>query len=115
MTSEGANWRHMAALTLAVSLGCAPPAGAGANEILSASGIKYKLPPLIESSNRCRFVSSAMGQANGARDSQFDLRACKMSGSSAAGYDLSGVIASDADFSGTNFKDAQLSKGGLVS
>jgi len=101
----------IAAVALAVSLGAATPAFAVANEIINANGIKYKLPPLVDKPGRCKFVSSSMGQANGARDSQFDLRACKMPTASAEGFDLSGMIAADADFSSGNFKDAQLSKG----
>ena len=82
--------------------------------LLPTPGITYKLPPIVEKPGRCSFQSSAMGQANAARDSLYDLRLCTMSGKDASGFDLSGVIASDADFSGTKFKDAQLSKGYLV-
>ena len=35
----------------------------------------------------------------GARDSLFDLRQCDMRGKSADGFDLSGAILSEADFS----------------
>ena len=51
-----------------------------------------------------------MGQANAARDKLYDLRECDLRGQSAAGKDISGFIGSDADFSGVDFKEAQLSK-----
>lgn len=86
-------------------------------EVLSENGIKFKLPPVSRpAKDRCEFVSSSMGQANGARDSQPDFRGCSMVGKSAAGYDLSGAIMSDgADLSKVDFKDAQISKGFLRS
>lgn len=90
------------------------PLPAGAIDILSASGIKYKLQTLVDKPGRCMFQSSSMGQANGARDQIYDLRMCKMSGLEAKGFDLSGLIGSSSDFSGTNFRDAQLSKGYLA-
>mmetsp|Transcript_69780 Transcript_69780/g.157696 ORF Transcript_69780/g.157696 Transcript_69780/m.157696 type:complete len:255 (-) Transcript_69780:184-948(-) len=110
------------ALTLAVGapfsgpLSFAGPLPAwAANEEMSASGITYKLPPPnLANKERCKFVSSAMGQANGARDSQPDFRGCSMQGKSAESYDMSGAIMSDADFSKVNFRDAQLSKGYMV-
>ena len=80
----------------------------------SASAIaqQYKLPPIDRSSDstRCVLSSSSMGQANAARDKLYDLRECNLKGQSGAGMDLSGIIASNADFSGVSFKEAQLSK-----
>lgn len=73
---------------------------------------KFKLPPIdATDKNRCKIVSSAMGQSNGARDKLFDLRQCSLPGSKAAGFDLSGVIMTDTDLSGSNFKEAYFSKG----
>mmetsp|Transcript_15532 Transcript_15532/g.46961 ORF Transcript_15532/g.46961 Transcript_15532/m.46961 type:complete len:177 (-) Transcript_15532:231-761(-) len=72
--------------------------------------IKFALPPISESPGRCAFRSSAMGQANAARDKLYDLRLCDMAGKSAEGFDLSGAILSDATFEGTNFKETKLSK-----
>jgi uncharacterized protein YjbI with pentapeptide repeats len=60
--------------------------------------------------NRCVLVSSSMGQANAARDKLYDLRECDLRSQSAAGKDMSGMIASEADFSGVSFKEAQISK-----
>merc|ERR1712146_485667 len=60
--------------------------------------------------SRCQFKSSAMGQANAARDKLYDLRLCDMGGKDAGGFDLSGVIASETNFAGTNFQEAILSK-----
>lgn len=72
---------------------------------------QYKLPPIdFKDKNRCELTSSAMGQANAGRDKLFDLRQCDLRGQSGAGKDMSGVIAANADFTGVNFKEAQLSK-----
>ena len=74
-------------------------------------GIEYKLPPIDRSDeNRCVLTSSAMGQANAARDKLYDLRECDLKGQSGAGKDMSGMIGSNADFSGVDFKEAQISK-----
>jgi uncharacterized protein YjbI with pentapeptide repeats len=61
--------------------------------------------------NRCVFSSSAMGQANAARDKLYDLRECNLSGAKAEGFDLSGVIMSKTDVSKTKFTESQFSKG----
>merc|ERR1719261_2366405 len=72
---------------------------------------KFKFPPIDRSKkDRCTFISSAMGQANAARDSLYDLRECKMSGASAGGFDISGALLANGDFSKVDFKEAQLSK-----
>jgi len=60
--------------------------------------------------NRCKWRSSSMGQANAARSSLFDLRECNLAGTSAAGNDIAGVIADDADLQNVNFEDTVLSK-----
>ena len=74
----------------------------------------YKLPPIDRKDTaRCQLKSSAMGQANAARDKLYDLRECDLTKEDGAGKDISGVIGADADFSGVNFKEAQLSKGYL--
>ena len=74
----------------------------------------YKLPPIDrKDTNRCLLKSSAMGQANAARDKLYDLRECDLTKEDGVGKDISGVIGADADFSGVNFKEAQLSKGYL--
>lgn len=75
---------------------------------------EFKLPPIDYSNkSRCVLNSSKMGQANAARDSLYDLRECKLSGSTANEYDLSGVIMTKTDVSSANFRDAQFSKGYL--
>lgn len=72
---------------------------------------QYKLPPIDRKDpNRCQLISSSIGQANAARDKLYDLRECNLQGQSAAGKDLSGLIGSEADFSGVDFKEAQISK-----
>mmetsp|Transcript_550 Transcript_550/g.713 ORF Transcript_550/g.713 Transcript_550/m.713 type:complete len:219 (+) Transcript_550:44-700(+) len=78
--------------------------------VADGSTTKFTLPPITESPDRCSFVSSAMGQANAARDKLYDLRKCDMRKKSAENFDLAGAIISDADFTGVNFKDAKLSK-----
>ena len=57
-----------------------------------------------------RRLSPSLRQANAARDELYDLRECKMSGTDAGGFDLSGALMEKGDFSGTNFKESQLSK-----
>merc|ERR1719440_1650991 len=72
---------------------------------------KFKFPPIDRANkNRCKWTSSAMGQANAARDSLYDLRECNMGGTSAAGFDISGALLANGDFSKTDFKEAQFSK-----
>eukprot|EP00307_Rebecca_sp_RCC1486_P005449 CAMPEP_0119406026 /NCGR_PEP_ID=MMETSP1335-20130426/517_1 /TAXON_ID=259385 /ORGANISM="Chrysoculter rhomboideus, Strain RCC1486" /LENGTH=232 /DNA_ID=CAMNT_0007430085 /DNA_START=16 /DNA_END=714 /DNA_ORIENTATION=+ len=72
---------------------------------------KFKFPPIDRSNkNRCRFTSSAMGQANAARDSLYDLRECSLDGQSAEGFDISGALLASGSFKKANFKTAQLSK-----
>lgn len=39
---------------------------------------KFSLPPISQAKDRCTFKSSAMGQANAARDSLYDLRECTL-------------------------------------
>jgi hypothetical protein len=71
----------------------------------------FKFPPIDRTSkDRCKWVSSAMGQANAARDKLYDLRECKMAETNAEGVDISGALLARGDFSKTNFKEAQLSK-----
>tara|TARA_B110001452_G_C15111347_1_gene387378 strand:+ start:24 stop:650 length:627 start_codon:yes stop_codon:yes gene_type:complete len=79
---------------------------------ISEGEINYKFPPIDKKNDatRCKFLSSAMGQANAARDSLYDLRECKMDGKDAEGFDLSGALMAGGDFSKANFKEAQLSK-----
>ena len=77
----------------------------------SAQTEKFKFPPIDRTNkNRCKWTSSAMGQANAARDSLYDLRECPMSGTSAPGFDISGALLADGDFSKVDFKEAQFSK-----
>jgi len=74
----------------------------------------FKLPPIdFKDKSRCILSSSAIGQANAARDKLYDLRECKLSGQKAAGFDLSGVIMTKTDVSNVDFKEAYFSKGYL--
>jgi hypothetical protein len=63
---------------------------------------------------RCTLSSSSIGQANAARDKLYDLRQCSLSGASAPGFDLSGVIMTNTDVSKVNFREAYFSKGYLA-
>lgn len=75
---------------------------------------KFKLPPIdVKDTTRCTLNSSSMGQANAARDKLYDLRKCGLSGASAPGFDLAGVIMTDTDVSKADFKEAYFSKGYL--
>ena len=59
----------------------------------------YKLPPIDRKNpDRCKLLSSSIGQANAARDSLYDLRECDIRGQNAEGKDQSGMIASDVSF-----------------
>jgi hypothetical protein len=114
LMSKGAGWTRGelmkrigagAGLAFALDqLGDAPSAQADGDSKLRLPSIDYK------NKDRCKFVSSAMGQANAARDTVLDLRECKMSGSDASGQDISGAFLADGDFSNVKFKEAQLSK-----
>lgn len=74
----------------------------------------FKFPPIDKTDkNRCKLVSSKMGQANAARDKLYDLRECNLSGQDASDYDLSGVIMTKTDMSNTKLDSAQFSKGFL--
>mmetsp|Transcript_30549 Transcript_30549/g.41855 ORF Transcript_30549/g.41855 Transcript_30549/m.41855 type:complete len:247 (-) Transcript_30549:60-800(-) len=100
---------RIVARTAAVSI-CA-----AINLVFASSAIaieqQYKLPPIdYKDPNRCVLSASFMGQANAARDKLYDLRECDLKGQSGAGKDMSGMIGGNADFSGVNFKEAQISK-----
>lgn len=52
---------------------------AGADAALAdGSTSKFSLPPVSQAKDRCEFKSSAMGQANAARDKLYDLRECNL-------------------------------------
>lgn len=75
---------------------------------------EFRLPPIDTSDkNRCKLVSSNIGQANAARDKLYDLRQCSLAGSNASGFDLSGVIMKDTDVSNAKFTETYFSKGYL--
>jgi len=101
---------HAAALALSSLL--AVSSVAPMHQVLADGGTeKFKFPPIDNSKKgRCTFTSSAMGQANAARDSLYDLRECKMAGSDASTFDISGALMEKGDFSNSNFRETQLSK-----
>uniref|UniRef100_A0A7S0EIA2 Thylakoid lumenal 17.4 kDa protein, chloroplastic n=1 Tax=Hanusia phi TaxID=3032 RepID=A0A7S0EIA2_9CRYP len=75
------------------------------------SSLKFNFPPIDrKDKDRCTFRSSAIGQANAARDKLYDLRECSMSGKDATGFDLAGALMQKGDFSKVKFKDAVMSK-----
>ena len=95
----------LSALLLLPGLGPVPPA------LADGDTKEFKFPPIDRANkDRCKWTSSAMGQANAARDSLYDLRECTMSGTNAAGFDVSGAILSDGDFTKVDFKETQFSK-----
>lgn len=52
--------------------------GGGGAALADGSTQKFSLPPVSQSKDRCMFKSSAMGQANAARDKLYDLRECDL-------------------------------------
>jgi Pentapeptide repeats (8 copies) len=93
-----------AAVALGLAL-CGPPS-------MPAHAATMRLPPIDRSDkNRCVPTSSAIGQANAARDSLLDLRECDLRSAKLAGFDLSGAILENATVDGVDLTDAQLSKG----
>lgn len=75
---------------------------------------QFRLPPIDKNDkDRCIMVSSAIGQANAARQKLFDLRECDLRSQDGKLKDMSGVIGSNADFTGVSFVEGQLSKGYL--
>ena len=68
-----------AAISVAVLSGVSPAYADGQTK-------EFRLPPInLSDKNRCVLNSSAMGQANAARDSLYDLRQCNLSGAVATG------------------------------
>lgn len=79
----------------------------------SMPAVAMKLPPIdrtIPDRVRCTPKSSAIGQANAARDSLLDLRECDLRNQDLRGFDLSGAILENATLDGSKFEDAMLSK-----
>ena len=52
--------------------------GGGGAALADGSTQKFSLPPVSQAKDRCMFKSSAMGQANAARDKLYDLRECDL-------------------------------------
>lgn len=78
-----------------------------------AGAATMRLPPIdrnVPDSVRCLPTSSAIGQANAARDSLLDLRECDLRSQNLDQFDLSGAILEGAVFDGSTFRDAMLSK-----
>ena len=50
---------------------------------------QFKLPPIdYKDKNRCKLISSSIGQANAGRDKLYDVRECDLKGQSGAGKDM---------------------------
>ncbi|EKX33868.1 hypothetical protein GUITHDRAFT_155908 [Guillardia theta CCMP2712] len=80
-------------------------------DVQADSSLKFNFPPIDrKAKDRCTFRSSAIGQANAARDKLYDLRECPMAGKDATGFDLAGALMQKGDFSKVKFKDAVMSK-----
>lgn len=70
-----------------------------------------KLPPIDRKDpNRCEPSSSAIGQANAARDKLLDLRECDLRNKDLTKFDLAGGIFSEANMQGAKMVETQLSK-----
>jgi len=97
---------------LAAAVGALAPAALFQDDSASTAWAKRMAYPPIDKydKNRCQWQSSAMGQANAQRDKLFDLRACKMAGTSAAEKDIAGVLMNEGDFSNVNFQQTIMSK-----
>lgn len=68
-----------AAQTLVTFLAGATVMFAGGEAALADGATqRFSLPPVSQAKDRCVFKSSAMGQANAARDSLYDLRECNL-------------------------------------
>mmetsp|Transcript_3340 Transcript_3340/g.5851 ORF Transcript_3340/g.5851 Transcript_3340/m.5851 type:complete len:251 (-) Transcript_3340:41-793(-) len=77
----------------------------------AANAAALKLPPInTRDKNRCEPSSSAMGQANAARDKLLDLRECDLSGKNLQGYDISGAIMQSAKVDNADLTDIVMSK-----
>jgi Pentapeptide repeats (8 copies) len=101
----------------AASTWAAVAAAAGASLLVAlpalAAASSMRLPPIdrtVPDAVRCMPKSSAIGQANAARDQLLDLRECDLRNRDLAGFDLSGAILEGARLDGSTFVDAMLSK-----
>lgn len=86
--------------------------GAAVASMLSTAPViaAPKLPPIDYTvRDRCKPVSSNVGQANAARDSLLDLRECRLPKLDFHG-DLSGALLADSDMSDSDLEGVQLSK-----
>ena len=112
---RGGSHHSISAVTKAKSLAAGLLVAIGTSGVLPVQAQEqYRLPPIDRNDkDRCIMVSSAIGQANAARQKLFDLRECDLRGQDGKLKDMSGVIGSDADFRGVSFVEGQLSKGYL--
>eukprot|EP00179_Madagascaria_erythrocladioides_P029872 CAMPEP_0198327520 /NCGR_PEP_ID=MMETSP1450-20131203/14757_1 /TAXON_ID=753684 ORGANISM="Madagascaria erythrocladiodes, Strain CCMP3234" /NCGR_SAMPLE_ID=MMETSP1450 /ASSEMBLY_ACC=CAM_ASM_001115 /LENGTH=231 /DNA_ID=CAMNT_0044031567 /DNA_START=48 /DNA_END=743 /DNA_ORIENTATION=- len=70
-----------------------------------------RLPPINKAKkDRCSPSSSAMGQANAARDELLDLRECDLRSKDLRGYDIAGALMQDANLQGADLTEAVMSK-----
>eukprot|EP00933_Yihiella_yeosuensis_P005565 TRINITY_DN110104_c0_g1_i1.p1 TRINITY_DN110104_c0_g1~~TRINITY_DN110104_c0_g1_i1.p1 ORF type:complete len:267 (-),score=40.23 TRINITY_DN110104_c0_g1_i1:254-1054(-) len=68
-------------------------------------------PPIDKKDKkRCRWRSSAFGQANAQRDKLFDVRECKLSDTQAGEKDMAGMLMGNGEFRNVNFTGATLTK-----
>lgn len=108
--SASAGRRQMLSATLSAAAGIFGFEAVSPQEA-RAEGRRIAYPPIDrKDKSRCVWKSSAMGQANAARDKLFDLRECKLAGTSAADKDIAGVLMNDGDFKNVNFENAVMSK-----
>lgn len=107
MSANGSPTKACVRQRTAVALAAAALAGTLATGAVIAAP---KLPPIdMTARDRCVPLSSAMGQANAARDKLLDLRECALGGLKFHG-DLSGALLAGADLTGADLVGVQLSK-----
>mmetsp|Transcript_16996 Transcript_16996/g.43836 ORF Transcript_16996/g.43836 Transcript_16996/m.43836 type:complete len:252 (+) Transcript_16996:113-868(+) len=105
--AEAPGRRALFAAVGSVAMGSAAgPAGAVLDE-----RIRVAYPPIDrKDKSRCKYIGSAMGQANAARDKLLDLRECQMPGQSAADKDIAGALMIDGNYEKGDYTNTIMSK-----
>lgn len=104
--TEASSRRSLFAALGSVALG---GAAQEANAEQEKRGVAY--PPINRKDKyRCKYVSSAMGQSNAARDKLLDLRECDLHEKSAADMDIAGAYLMDGNFENGDFTGTIMSK-----
>ena len=114
LVASGGAWNSKAVRKAIAGVVVAGSASLSLSPVPAQALEQFRLPPIDRNDkDRCIMVSSAIGQANAARQKLFDLRECDLRSQDGKLKDMSGVIGSNADFTGVSFVEGQLSKGYL--